>query len=355
MVFIADGTLTCEVIECFEGGVKVIVKNNCRLGERKNMNLPGAIIDLPTLTEKDEDDIVDFGLKKGIDLIAASFVRKAADVEYIRDVLGPRGSHVKIISKIENHEGLHNYDEILGVSDGIMVARGDLGMEIPPEKVFVAQKWMIEKANLAGKPVVTATQMLESMIKNPRPTRAEASDVANAVLDGTDCVMLSGETAGGDYPLNAVQIMAKTCVEAERMIDYKKVFNDMRMYSPVPLPTAEAVAAAACSTALDLNIDLIIVLTDSGRIARYVAKYRPSQPILACSISGPVVKQLNTSRGVIGYKIPSFQGTDNLLQLVIKTAKDMNLCKAGNKVVTIHGSQEESPEESNILKILDID
>lgn len=270
------------------------------------MNLPGAIIDLPTLTEKDEDDIVDFGLKKGIDLIAASFVRKASDIDYIRDVLGPRGSHVKIIAKIENHEGLHNYDEILQATDGIMVARGDLGMEIPPEKVFIAQKWMIEKANLAAKPVVTATQMLESMIKAPRPTRAEASDVANAVIDGTDCVMLSGETANGDYPLNAVGIMAKVCVEAEKMLDYRRLYNDLKLYSTGALPTAEAVSSAAVATVLDLNIDLIIVLTDTGKIARYVAKYKPPVPILACSISLPVVRQLNTSRGVIGYKIPSF-------------------------------------------------
>jgi len=214
---------------------------------------------------------------------------------------------------------------------------------------------MIEKANLAAKPVVTATQMLESMIKAPRPTRAEASDVANAVLDGTDCVMLSGETANGDYPLNAVSIMSKICVESEKMIDYRRLYNDLKLYSSGAMPTAEAVSSAAVATVLDLNIDLIIVLTDTGKIARYVAKYRPSVPILACSISMPVVRQLNTSRGVIGYKIPSFQGTDNLLQLVIKTAKDMGLCKQGNKVVTIHGSQEETPDESNILKILDIE
>lgn len=291
------------------------------------MNLPGAVVDLPTLTEKDEDDIVDFGLKKGIDLIAASFVRKALDIETIRDVLGPRGAHIKIIAKIENQEGLQNYDEILAATDGIMVARGDLGMEIPPEKVFIAQKWMIEKANLMSKPVITATQMLESMINAPRPTRAEAGDVANAVIDGSDCVMLSGETAGGNYPLNAVTIMAKICVEAEKMLDYKRIFNDLKLYTPVPLTTAEAVASAAVQTVLDLNIDLIIVLTDTGKMARFVAKYRPSVPILACSISMPVVRQLNMSRGVIGYKIPSFQGTDNLLQLVIKTAKDMGLCK----------------------------
>jgi pyruvate kinase len=236
-----------------------------------------------------------------------------------------------------------------------MVARGDLGMEIPPEKVFIAQKWMIEKANLAAKPVITATQMLESMIKSPRPTRAEASDVANAVIDGTDCVMLSGETANGDYPLNAVLIMAKICVEAEKQLDYKRTYNDLRLYTPTPLCTAEAVASAAAATVLDLNIDIVVVLTDTGRIARYVAKYKPPVPILACSISMPVVRQLNTSRGVIGYKIPSFQGTENLLTLVLKTAKEMGLCKAGNKAITIHGAQEESPEESNILKILDIE
>ena len=228
-------------------------------------------------------------------------------------------------------------------------------MEIPPEKVFIAQKWMIEKANLQGKPVITATQMLESMIKAPRPTRAEASDVANAVLDGTDCVMLSGETANGDYPLNAVTIMAKICVEAEKMIDYKRLYNDLKLYSSGALPTAEAVASAAVSTVLDLNIDLIIVLTDTGKIARYVAKYRPPVPILACSVNQSVVRQMNLSRGVIGYKIPSFEDTDNLLQLVIKTAKEMNLCKQGHKVITIHGTAEETPDESNIMKILDIE
>jgi pyruvate kinase len=269
----------------------VVCKNGCKLGERKNMNLPGAIVDLPTLTEQDENDLLEFGVKFGVDFVAASFVRKASDVEYIRDVLGPKGAFIKIISKIENHEGLHNYDEILKESDGIMVARGDLGMEIPPEKVFIAQKWMIEKANIAAKPVITATQMLESMIKAPRPTRAEASDVANAVLDGTDCVMLSGESAGGDYPIQAVTIMSKCCVEAEKTLNYKRQYNDIKMYTPGPVGTTEAVASAVCSAVLDQkDIALIIVLTETGKLARLVSKYRPEVKILGCSSNASVIR-----------------------------------------------------------------
>jgi pyruvate kinase len=333
----------------------VKVLNDAKIGERKNMNLPGCHVDLPILSEKDQNDITEFGLKHNIDMIAASFVQSAENIQFIRSVLGARGAHVKIISKIENQAGLNNFDAILEACDGIMVARGDLGMEIPPEKVFIAQKWMIEKCNLKGKPVVTATQMLESMITAPRPTRAEASDVANAVLDGSDAVMLSGESANGAYPVEAVTVMARTCCEAERCYEYKKHFDEMKLYTSSPLSTNEAVASAAVSAVLDLNIDLVIVLTDTGAIARLISKYRPPTHILACSVVSSVVRQMSTTRGVTGFKIPSYQGQADMIKVITKAAKDQGLIKSGAKVVCVLSQNEETPDESNIMKVVDVE
>eukprot|EP00750_Incisomonas_marina_P030096 INCI7266.1.p3 GENE.INCI7266.1~~INCI7266.1.p3 ORF type:complete len:438 (-),score=87.49 INCI7266.1:4226-5539(-) len=287
-ILAADGSLVLTVKEILPDGVMTTVTNSCTIGERKNMNLPGVIVDLPTVTEKDKDDLINFGLKYEVDMIALSFVRKGSDITHVRELLGPRGASIKLIAKIENQEGLDNYDDILKEVDGIMVARGDLGMEIPPEKVFLAQKMMISKANVAGKTVITATQMLESMIQNPRPTRAECTDVANAVLDGTDCVMLSGESAGGAYPLNAVQVMGNICIEAESILDYDRTFQFLRtkVLAHGPVAVGEAVAASAVNTAVEIHAAMIVVLTETGRTASLIAKYRPSAPILVLTPSG---------------------------------------------------------------------
>merc|ERR1711869_8705 len=317
----ADGSVVLEVKQCnpAEGSVDCIVMNNAKIGERKNMNLPGVHVDLPVLGEKDKDDILNFGIPQGVNYIAASFVQCGKDVDDIRELLGRRGRHIKIISKIENEAGLKNFDEILAKTDGIMVARGDLGMEIQTEKVFLAQKTMIGKCNVAGKPVVTATQMLESMTGLPRPTRAEASDVANAVLDGTDVVMLSGETAGGSFPLNAVATMRRICETAENAIEYSLLYRNMRdrvtfgaESHEVSVP--ESICSSAVKASIDCNAKLILALTETGRTAHLVAKYRPSLPILALSATEGSVKQLMLDRGVLPLQVQSFQGTDSVLK-----------------------------------------
>ena len=353
-VLMADGNLTAIVKETSEDSIIVTVQNDYLLGNTKNCFLPKVNVELPTLSEKDEDDLVSFGLKEGIDFVAASFVRKAEDIEYIRDVLGPKGAHIKIIAKIENHEGVENYEKILEATDGIMVARGDLGMELPVEKVFLAQKFMIDKANFAGKFIITATQMLESMIKNSRPTRAEASDVANAVLDGSDSVMLSGETASGAFPVEAVEIMAKICVEAEACINYDNLFRILCKNTPKPISTQEAMCVSAASAANDVNAKLIVVITESGSIARLIAKYRPKQPILALCMSSYVIRQLNVTRGIYTLKIPSFIDTNNLVNNAVNHAIENGFLSKGDKIVCLSGQNENTPENANILKVMTI-
>merc|ERR1712003_217668 len=295
-ILVADGSLVLEVISCDadKGEVSCKIMNNAAIGERKNMNLPGVVVNLPTLTEKDIQDIVEWGIPNKIDFIAASFVRKASDVLKIREILGPENQGIKIICKIENQEGLENYDDILEVTDGIMVARGDLGMEIPPEKVFLAQKMMIRKANIAGKPVVTATQMLESMIVNPRPTRAECSDVANAVLDGTDCVMLSGETANGSFPVNAVSIMRRVCEKAEAALNWNGLYQAVRnttLSEYGHLSTTASIASSAVKTSIDVDAKAIIVCSESGATAQQVAKFRSGRYVTVLTTSEQVARQ----------------------------------------------------------------
>jgi pyruvate kinase len=356
-ILMADGSVVMEVLDCGSDFVNCKVLNNATIGERKNMNLPGVHVDLPILGEKDKDDLLNFAIPQGCNFVAASFVQSADDVREIRALLGRRGRHIKIISKIENEAGLTNFDEILEETDGIMVARGDLGMEIPTEKVFLAQKTMIGKCNLKGKVVITATQMLESMCNNPRPTRAEASDVANAVLDGSDCVMLSGETAGGNFPVEAVSIMARICIEAESVIDYNQVYMSIRagtLSRDDEMSIPESVCSSAVKAAIDTKAALIIALTETGSTARQIAKYRPAVGILALSATESSVKHLAIQRGVTSLQVPSFQGTDHVLKGAMDTAKDCGLVKVGDKVVCVHGMKEEVSGHSNLLKIVTV-
>jgi pyruvate kinase len=354
-ILAADGSLVMVVKECLADGVTVTVKNDAVLGERKNMNLPGVIVDLPTITPKDEDDLVNFGVPQGVDFIAASFVRKGSDIDTIRAAVGHAGAGIKIIAKIENQEGLDNFHDILAKADGIMVARGDLGMEIPTEKVFLAQKMMIAACNKAGKPAITATQMLESMIKNPRPTRAEAADVANAVLDGTDAVMLSGESASGKFPLEAVTVMSRICVEAERVLGYTRVDSATRWaglsggHSSVP----ESIASSAVKTALDIGAKAIIACSETGNTARLLAKYRAPQAILVLTADDMISRQVTgLTRGARAINVGSMLGTDALLLRAVEQLREDGLVDTGDRVIALHGMIEARPGSTNLLKVM---
>lgn len=261
VVYVDDGVLSFEVLDIPDSKtVRVKCLNNGKISSRKGVNLPKTDVDLPALSEKDKADLR-FGVKNNVDMVFASFIRRGSDITAIREVLGEDGKQIQIIAKIENQQGVNNFDEILKETDGVMVARGDLGIEIPPAQVFVAQKMMIAKCNLAGKPVICATQMLESMTYNPRPTRAEVSDVANAVLDGADCVMLSGETAKGNYPRESVSMMHNTCLLAEVTIPYVSLFNELRSTTPKPISLSETCAVSAVSASLEMGAGAILVLT----------------------------------------------------------------------------------------------
>eukprot|EP00892_Ulva_mutabilis_P007097 jgi/Ulvmu1/475/UM001_0483.1 len=369
-ILVADGSLVLEVVECLpkESCVKCKAVNTATIGERKNMNLPGVVVDLPTLTDKDKEDLVQWGVKNNVDFVAASFVRKGKDLDNIREVLGEKGAGIHIISKIENQEGIQNFETINEKSDGIMVARGDLGMEIPTEKMFLAQKMMIQQCNQAGKPVITATQMLESMIKNPRPTRAEATDVANAVLDGTDCVMLSGETAAGNFPVEAVKVMTKICREAESSLDYYALFKSILKEAPMPMSPLESLASSAVRTAHKVHAKLIIVLTRGGSTARLVAKYRPSIPVLTVAVpvltidnlewkcSGEMpARQCLVMRGLVPLlaegsgRASDTDTTDDILASAIEYAKMQSYLVAADTVVALHRIG-----NASVIKLIDV-
>jgi pyruvate kinase len=339
-ILVADGTITLHVKSIGSDFIITTVLNNAVLGERKNMNLPNVRVELPVCGEKETHDILNFGIPYNCDMIAASFTQCAEDVRYIRKVLGEKGKHIKIIPKIENVEGIVNFDEILAESDGIMVARGDMGMEIPPEKVFLAQKMMIAKCNIAGKPVITATQMLESMIKNPRPTRAEASDVANAVLDGSDCVMLSGESAGGAFPIEAVNVLVKTCFEAEACLNYTTLFKALIAAVPKPVHQAEILCRNAVEKATICNASLIVCAVNDPQVPKWVAKYRPIQNIVSISPCERFLREMQLHRGITPLSCPPCDKkvtVDCIRTLLNKSG----IIKTASKIILITGNTDE--------------
>jgi len=333
-ILVDDGLIGMEVTEVTETTVVCKVRNNGDLGENKGVNLPGVSIQLPALAEKDKLDLI-FGCEQGVDFIAASFIRKRSDVLEIREHLKAHGGeNIQIISKIENQEGLNNFDEILDASDGIMVARGDLGVEIPVEEVIFAQKMMIKKCNRARKVVITATQMLDSMIKNPRPTRAEAGDVANAILDGTDAVMLSGESAKGKYPLESVTIMATICERTDRVmksrIDPRNDDRKMRI--------TEAVCRGAVETAENLEAPVIVVATEGGKSAKSIRKYFPHATILALTTNELTSRQLLLTKGVITSMVQEIASTDDFYRLGKEAALASGYAQKGDVVVMVSGA-----------------
>ncbi|MCL2387620.1 MAG: pyruvate kinase [Defluviitaleaceae bacterium] len=347
-VLIDDGLIEMKVTEIDGKNIKCVLVNSGFLGNRKGINIPDVFVDLPSLTEKDVEDIK-FGISRGVDWIAASFVRTANDIEVIRKVLDINGGEqIKIIAKIESRDGVDNIDKILEVADAVMVARGDLGVEIPPEEVPIVQKELIRRCIMVGKPVITATHMLESMCSNPRPTRAEASDVANAIFDGSDVVMLSGETAGGKYPVRSIEMMAKIACEAEKNINFDAKHADRFRSKNI----TNAISYAAVSTAADMGASCIVPVTDSGFAARMVARSRPSCPILAVTADPVVYRQLNLSWGctpVLSEK--PFEGDsevfDTAEELIVKTG----LVKNGEIFIALAGVPVGKAGATNTIRV----
>ncbi|WAA11665.1 pyruvate kinase [Fervidibacillus halotolerans] len=350
-ILLDDGLIGLEVIDIDHKNQEIHAKilNNGILKNKKGVNVPGVSVKLPGITEKDRADIL-FGIEQDVDFIAASFVRRASDVLEIRELLEQKGAeHIQIIPKIENQEGVDNIDDILQVSDGLMVARGDLGVEIPAEEVPLVQKSLIKKCNKCAKPVITATQMLDSMQRNPRPTRAEASDVANAILDGTDAIMLSGETAAGLYPIEAVQTMHNIALKAEEAIDHKEILKIRSR--EIEHNLTDAICQSVAHTVINLEIDAVITPTESGHTAKMISKYRPHSPIIAVTSHRRTFKRLALVWGVypiIGKRVNT---TDEMLDLSIKESLESGLIKHGNKVVITAGVPVGEAGTTNMMKI----
>ncbi|MBE7044049.1 MAG: pyruvate kinase [Ruminococcaceae bacterium] len=350
MLLMDDGLIAMEAVSVKSDRIVCEVKSGGVLSDSKGVNVPNVSLNIPYMSQKDVDDIL-FGIEQDVDFIAASFVRTREDVLQVRELLNKNGGEdIRIISKIENAEGVENIDDILKSSNGVMVARGDMGVEIPLEDVPVFQKMIIKKTYLAGKVVITATQMLDSMIRNPRPTRAETTDVANAIYDGTSALMLSGETAIGRYPVETVKTMAMIAERTERDIDYVKRLArnpDFEMEQNV----TNALSHATCTTAHDMNASAIIALTYSGRTAHMISKFRPNCPIIAPTISQKSRRQLNLSWGVVPIVSELRDNTDELFEHAVDVARRTGLLKTGDLVVITGGAPMGMSGTTNIMKV----
>ena len=350
-ILIDDGLIEMVVDEINETDIICSVVNGCPISNHKGVNIPGAALSMPYISDVDRSDIM-FGCDMDFDFLAASFVRCKEDILEVRKIIEEHGSHMKIIAKIENTQGIRNLDEILEAADGIMVARGDMGVEIPMEEVPIVQKQMIKKAEALGKHVITATQMLESMIKNPRPTRAEATDIANAIYDGTTAIMLSGESAAGLYPVEAVKTMAKIAERTEQDIDYNSRLRRRKDIDNID--TTTAISHATCTTAMDLKAAAIITVTISGFTAGMIARYKPSCPIIACSVSPRTCRQLNLAWGVTPIWIARESTAEDLFDEAVHAAEKEGYIKKGDKVVLTAGVPLGVSGRTNMIRVVEV-
>ncbi|MEG2316391.1 MAG: pyruvate kinase, partial [Clostridia bacterium] len=348
-ILIDDGLVGLVVRSLTDDAIVCTVENNGVISDHKSVNVPDVELSMPYISAKDREDIA-FGVQQGIDFVAASFTRCAEDILEVRKIFNQAGrTNVNIVAKIENMQGVQNIDEILRVSDGIMVARGDLGVEIPLERVPVIQKMLIHKVYSSGKQVITATQMLDSMMKNPRPTRAEATDVANAIYDGTSAIMLSGETAAGLYPVEALRTMVRIAMCAEADINYQKRFKERESF--IAPDVTNAISHATCTSAMDLGAAAILTVTKGGRTARMISKYRPSCPIICCTTDETVCRQLNLSWGVIPMVIEEATNTDELFERAVEAGEQAGLLHDGELVVMTAGVPLGVSGTTNLMKV----
>ena len=350
-ILIDDGLIEMVVDEITETDIVCTVLNGGPISNNKGVNVPGANLSMPYISDIDRSDIM-FGCDMGFDFLAASFVRSKEDILEVKKIIEEHGSHMKIIAKIESMQGINNLEEILEVSDGIMVARGDLGVEIPMEEVPVVQKRMIKMAEAQGKHVITATQMLESMIKNPRPTRAEITDIANAIYDGTTAIMLSGETAAGLYPVEAVKTMARIAERTEKDIDYNGRMKRRENIENFDITTA--ISHATCTTAMDLKASAIITVTISGFTAGMISRYKPSCPSIACSVSPKICRQMNLSWGVKPIWIARESTADDLFEEAVRAAEEAGYIKKGDTVVLTAGVPLGVSGRTNMIRVVEV-